>query len=286
MSTFGFCGISEISHGRRTAFGFSPVDPEAQLFSIGQIDHSGFGAILAERLVNTREMAAQSGQRLLVREHTHNYFFNADCPEVVPKGPSWVADQFGSQIPSIDTPVVVTVRDPIDSWLGFRQNFNHLQPDRFEDYCAKYNQFFDRVESWQKRGKPIHVFKYEDCVVDAESAMRGVAQFLNVEFAGLDVSDAFKTVSSGNSGRQSASLAIRKRRPFTMSLVKAARDSFEYSSLCTRLGYEPLHSNMTFSNRVSASFYSMLLPIRKIGNMVEAPGRWIYKQIRSGRGIQ
>ena len=44
VSTFGFCGISEISHGRRTAFGFSPVDPEAQLFSIGQIDHSGFGA--------------------------------------------------------------------------------------------------------------------------------------------------------------------------------------------------------------------------------------------------
>ena len=134
VSNFGLFGLTEIGHGRRTAFGFSPVDPEAQMFSLGQIDHDEFGKILSERLINADKIARHREQRLLVREHSHNYFFNPDNAEVVPAGPSWVADHLEPYFQS-ELPIVVTVRDPIDSWLGFRQNFNHLQPKRFEDYC-------------------------------------------------------------------------------------------------------------------------------------------------------
>ena len=286
VSTFGFRGLAEISHGRRIAFGFSPVDPEAQMFSLGQIDHEEFGKILAKRLINANALASQCGERLLVREHTQNYFFNPDGPDVVPAGPSWAADQFEQHVDFDKVPVVVTVRDPIDSWLGFRQHFNQLMPDRFEDYCQRYNQFFDRVEERQRLGNPIHVFKYEDCVVDPETTLRELAKFLKLEYTGLDVGAAFNTASSGNSGRQSANLALRKRRPFTMKLVNATKDNPEYTKLCARLDYKPLYSSLTASDRFSASFNSMLSPLRKIGSMAEAPGRWIYKLIKKGRGIQ
>ncbi len=284
VSTFGFSGLAEIGHGRRTTFGFSPLDPEAQMFSLGQIDHQEFGSILAGRLINANKLANQNGKRLLVREHTHSYFFNPDVPEVIPKGPSWIADRFEQEIG--DKPhVVVTVRDPVDSWLGLRRHFNHLKPDRFEDYCQIYNQFFDRVEDWQKLGNPVHVFKYEDCVVDPETTMSELARFLKLEYTGLDVSAAFNTASSGNSGRQSASLSLRKRRPFTMKLVNATRDNAEYNKLCSRLGYEPFHSSLTAAGRRSAMFYSMLSPLGKIGSMAEKPGRWIYSLIKSGEGL-
>ena len=284
VSTFGFQGIAEISHGRRGAFAFSPVDPEAQMFALGQLDHKEFGEVLARRLFNVNKLAIQSGKQLLIREHTHNYFFNNDCAEVMPTSPSWVADQFGNELS--DIPIVVTTRDPIDSWLGFRQNFNHLKPDRFEDYCAKYNEFIDRVENWQSRGESIHVFKYEDCVVSPETMMRELADFLNLKFVGLDTSAAFKTASSGNSGRQSATLAPRKRRPFTMKLLNAARSSSEYNTLCSRLGYDTIYDNLSVSDRFSARFHSLTLPLRQAGNLAEGPGRWIHKMLKSGRGIQ
>lgn len=286
VSTFGFSGLAEIGHGRRTAFGFSPVDPEAQMFSLGDIDHQEFGAILTARLVSANKFANQIDKLLLIREHTHNYFFNPDGPEIVPDGPSWVADQFENHVEFDSLPVVVSVRDPVDSWLGFRQNFNHLDPVCFDDYCRRYNQFFDRVEQWKGLGKPIHVFKYEDCVVAPEKTLRELAEFLNLEYTGLDLSKASTTASSGNSGRQSASLGLRKRRPFTMSLVNAASGSSDYASLCARLGYPLLHSSLTTSDRFSATCHSMLSPLRKVGSMAEAPGRWVYNLIKSGRGIQ
>ena len=286
VSTFDLCGLCELTHARRPKLtGFFPLDPEAQLFARGEIDFDEFGDIMFGRIESSKRIADRQNKRLLIREHTHGYFFNPHTQDAVPTGPSWAADQFEKRLGE-SLPIIVSVRDPVDSWLGFRRNFVPEKPTVFADYCRIYNLFLDRLDAWQTQGNLVFQFRYEDLVADTESLMSDLGQFLGEEFSGLDLEKASTTASSGNSGRQDATPVKRSRRPYTSRLLEQASVCPEYTRLCERLGYSKIDEGLTRTDRYRARFYDVVAQFGKLGGYLETPGRWVYDQIKGGKNIQ
>ena len=159
VSAFGLVGISEMNNSRPGPRAFLPLDPEAQLYIQGMISSPDFAGILYKRIHHCIEMAADEGKRLLIREHSHRYFFVPESDDTRLHSVSWLNDEY-VQGSGTDLQCLVSVRDPIDSWLGYRNSWPYDPPRGFDDYCGKYLEFILAA----KKTKRIHIFKYEEMV--------------------------------------------------------------------------------------------------------------------------
>lgn len=188
---------------------------------------------------------------MLIREHTHRYFFNPHHDKSTLESISWVNDAF-SKGRDESLNCLLSVRDPIDSWLGLRHNFPEEQPTVFDEYCEKYLFFLDKVE----RTKRVHLFKYEDMISSPQEVLLKIGKFLGRLPVDLDFEKNSQVISSGNSGRQSSAIYARPRRPFTSRLVRAAKASKNYVELCERLNYPCLFDNLSsLDNRMMFKTY-------------------------------
>ncbi|MDG2469950.1 MAG: sulfotransferase domain-containing protein, partial [Pirellulaceae bacterium] len=204
----------------------------------------------------------ERGERLLLREHTHSFFFNPACPEIEPSGSSWTSDQFYQKL-NIELKGLVSVRDPVDSWLGFRKGFPLQLPRSFDEYCQRYNAYLDRIDQETKHKKNIYLFRYEDLIQDPQKVVDEIANHLNVAHCPVDYSAVGKHVGSGNSGRSSVALSQRPRRPYSLEFLKLASESNEYTKLCQRLGYPQLQDEISLLKKMKATYYSLLNPCLK-----------------------
>lgn len=256
IANFGLVGISEVSH--RVHHGehlFIPTDPEYALLEGGEIFDTEFENIFFDRIQHCNEICQKNNKPLIIREHTHsNYFF--DSPHsAIPNNPSWIAGQYKKRLDK-KVKCIVSVRDPIDSWLGLFANFNDSTPKDFHEYCAKYERFIRSFfENYDK--KNMLLIKYEDIVDDQVEQLKRIAKFIDASFNGKAVNDWSQIPSTGNSGRQSKSVQKRVRRPFGIQLVQAADTSESYSYLVERLGYEHLRDSVSIEVKLRAYYVSV-----------------------------
>jgi hypothetical protein len=226
---FGLQGISEVGHLKKPRSGrFLPLDPIAQLYAENRISSSEMGAVLVRRIHESIAIASHARLRLLIREHSHQYFFTHE-PTCIHKGPSFV-----HQYLDCDSPIILTIRDPFDSWLSYKaSNFNG--PRDIDEYCKKYHSFMDACDSHES----LITIRYEDCVRKLSPTLTEVSKALGIPL--VEIGECVSGFSSsGDSGRKSSVISPRARRPYSSQMVRSALASKEYMSLIDRLKYPPV----------------------------------------------
>ncbi|MDU8914002.1 hypothetical protein [Aestuariicoccus sp. MJ-SS9] len=173
-----------------------------------------------------RHAAQREGRYLVLRDHPHSQFFA--------KRDLWSRPTLRGLLQD-HMPVlsVVTVRQPLDSFLSLKNNnWVHFEPPTMEEYCRRYLAFLEAYED-------VPIYRYEDFVADPPSVMSRIAADLQLPFdAGFaDLLSLFAL--SGNSGRQGDTIAQRPRRPIPEAIALEAKDCSTYKELCQRLYYAP-----------------------------------------------
>ncbi|WP_027672771.1 sulfotransferase family protein [Rheinheimera baltica] len=171
--------------------------------------------VFVQNVIETERHVRERGGYLVLRAHTHaDYCTNAAVPEI---------DSLTRLLsPHFDIKHLVTVRNPIDSFLSLRQNgWVHFKPDSFDEYCGRLLKFLNAFSDEQ-------IVKYEDFVEQPATVVKTCLQKLelpNVEH-GLDYIDVFKV--SGDSGRTGSEILIRPQRETTEIFREEIKKSEHY----------------------------------------------------------
>jgi len=165
------------------------------------------------------------GRELVLRDHTHGHFLTG---ETIADRPT-MKEQLCESFPVLS---IVTVRNPIDSWLSMIEQGWHSQfsPSTFPEYCRRYNQFLDRYQD-------DRIIRYEDFVDDPTREMRTICATLDLGFF-EQFERVFQGVNlSGDSGRRSGEIKVRPRRENPDFDLDSAVTDPEFKILAERLGY-------------------------------------------------
>lgn len=256
VAQFSLAGVSEISHCfPNTATAFFPSDPERSLLASGLIDLAEFGEIVFKRIANCEAICREKGKRLLIREHTHSYFFDECVQQPTTGGPSWIADQFRI-VSDRRIKCIVSVRDPIDCWLGLHANFPEIALTDFHQYCLRYKRFLDSLKN-SDEAEDFLLVRYEDLIEFHDREFRRIAQFVNIPYSGRLVDSWTSVASSGNSGRQSQTLKKMPRRPFGIALLRAAGRSTAYEDLVKELDYPHIAESVSSAGKLRSCLLTM-----------------------------
>ncbi|MFM8331436.1 MAG: FkbM family methyltransferase [Candidatus Methylumidiphilus sp.] len=211
---------------------FTPTDI---ISLVRQGDPSVSDTLLArlflQSLAHLQSELQETGKQLLLRDHSHSHFLTRDR---IPDRPT-VRAIVSSRFP---TASIVTIRDPVDSFLSLRQlafGWNPIIPATFDEYCRRYLAFLDAYEG-------VPVFKYEDFVRAPLPVMKRMCEVLDLAFS-EDFIDTFSGFQfSGDSGRKGDAITPRERREADAELIQAAARSGHYQTLIRRLGYPAFSS--------------------------------------------
>lgn len=170
---------------------------------------------------------ASVGRRLVLRDHSHSHFlFGPEVPERATLM-AMVARQFPVRS-------VVTVRDPVDSFLAVKKNgWTTFSPPSFDEYCRRYLCFLDAHSE-------VPCVLYEGFVEAPKRTMQTICDHLDLAYSDsfLDTFDLFRF--SGDSGRSGSVIEARPRRPFDEGFRQEAGSSTFYRILTRRLGYHSI----------------------------------------------
>jgi len=176
------------------------------------------GIIEAEKHISDR------GGYLVIRSHTHaDYCTDKPLPEV---------DTLTRLLkPHFNIKNLVTIRDPIDSFLSLRENgWVHFKPDGFEHYCERLLKFLEPFEKDE-------IFKYEDFVAKPKGVLKDIAEVLCLShyLIGLECIDIFKV--SGDSGRSGVEIKPRKKKALDDDMIDEISQSRSYKVFRERYGF-------------------------------------------------
>ena len=180
-----------------------------------------FRAEIDEVIKHTRNL----GSRLVLRVHSHSDYLVGD----ISSQPNYVKNSLDGRHSSVS---VMTVRHPIDSYLSLVQKkWIHFNPQTFDEYCRRYLAYLEHNQN-----DPL--FKYEDFVYDPKRVIKSICKALSLPF-NEDFIDLFELIKlTGDSGRTSNEISLRSRRKDDGSLLRSARNSSNYETLCEQLDYD------------------------------------------------
>jgi hypothetical protein len=204
---------------------FTPTDIIAQMRqSTAGVDED----LIVELFMNNLNVIVNStirkGQRLILRDHSHSQYCSYRNLESRKSFRSLIMESYPVRS-------VVTVRDPLDSYLSLLSNgWVHFSPQTFDEYCRRYLVFLNDY-------KDVPIIRYEDFVTSPVKVMGEICDLLELPFVD-DFEDLYSVIKlSGDSGRKAEIIAPRKRRNVSELLKQEASDSANYSCLRDALGY-------------------------------------------------
>lgn len=205
---------------------FSPADviTQARYACIPNIDKLSW-EIFVNSIEKVNEHVQGFGGSLVIREHTHSEF----CVGAITPERSATIENLEK---SFEVRNVITVRNPIDSYLSLKKNgWLHFDPANFEEYCnrllACLSQFDDR-----------QIIKYEDVVDNPSRNLKKIARELDLPYSKsfVETFSAFKV--TGDSGRTGNVIASRERRQLSIEFESEILKSSAFKQICGRLKYE------------------------------------------------
>jgi Sulfotransferase family len=164
------------------------------------------------------------GLRLVLRDHAHSHY----CTEPsIPERPNLLGI-ITTRFPALS---IVTVRDPIDSYVSLKAFKSvHFSPPTFDEYCARYVAFIRSYE-----GSPV--VRYEDFVNDPSMEMFKICNYLDLPY-NPNFSELFGVHRiSGDSGRSGDIIEARPRRSIDTKLLNEIETSTKYQDVRSLLGY-------------------------------------------------
>ncbi len=228
----GVALISEIHPLNRRSQGFHPTDPLLLLeqswrpLRTDEIKQ----AFLAD--ISQAVQICQGDDALLVlRDHSHSDFCRGHEPRQDVLLLDWLRPHYRCH-------GVVTLRHPLDSWLGLVEAgwHTHFEPSTFREYCRRYHAFLEATGD-------LPSFHYEDLCRDPLAGLRQLCDLLLLPFHASALEHFGDVNLSGDSGRTDRQIIeIRPRRPIPQPVEQELADPEARSALeqlCGMMGYEP-----------------------------------------------
>lgn len=168
------------------------------------------------------------GRHLLLRDHSHSHFLTGPSIPVRPSLLEMIGRRF-------NTLSIVTVRDPVDSFLSLNENrWVQFQPGNFDEYCRRSLAFLDAHAD-------LPLFRYEDFVASPAAVLAQVCLALQLNFSTDFIQKFAQFQFSGDSGRSGDTIEARPRRQISNEFLVAANQSDHYQTLIDRLGYKTIN---------------------------------------------
>ena len=219
--------LSELNPLNRYGSSFEPTNPLLLLershrpLTLEEIKED-----FLSRIGQTMRICEKDGMVLVVRDHSHTDFCLGEAP-----GSCTPICDFLSE--GHDLLSVVTVRHPLDSYLGLLEKGWHTQfsPSTLENYCRRSLAFLDRY-----RDLPLR--RYEAFCAQPQAFMEELCGLLKLEYSAdfVERFGAFRL--SGDSGRVSTTaIAPRPRRPIPKGVQAELAGSPSYVQLLKQLDY-------------------------------------------------
>jgi len=205
---------------------FTPTD----LISLGHQSGEDLDAKVVQNMFLTsleilQEEACRTGRALVIRDHIHSQY-------LVREPLSFMETTLGLVKTRFSVKSLVTVRDPIDSFLSLERNgwVDQFQPSTFDEYCARYLKFLSDF-------KGVPIIRFEDFISHPKRVMREICEILNLSY-----DDSFQNHSSsfrfsGDSGRTGSEISERPRLEVSEEFLRAVSASDKYIELANLNGY-------------------------------------------------
>lgn len=180
--------------------------------------------IFVKNIIETEKHVRRLGGYLVLRAHSHSDY--CTCQPL----PNENSIQSLLE-PHFNIKNLVTIRDPIDSFLSLRENkWVHFTPNIFDEYCRRFLIF---IESLPK----AKIIKYENFVVSPDKEMIEINEFykLGIPISNLDDIDIYQV--SGDSGRQGVEIKPRKRKEISKDFKSEILNSNYFKLIVERFNY-------------------------------------------------
>lgn len=175
--------------------------------------------IFIDSIKKTYRHVEEQGGTLILRDHSHSDF----CVGSTFAEKSIIVEILSEHFDIIP---LVTLRNPIDSYAALVANFwLHFEPNDFDAYCGRVNQFLSQFELHQ-------IIAYESFVEEPQQVMKHMCEKLLIPFD--DMFEEFFDIYSvtGDSGRTSGTITPRKRRVLGDGLIQQITNSNEFIKIC------------------------------------------------------
>jgi hypothetical protein len=219
--------VSEVNPMNRFGNDFEPTNPLLLLErSYRNLTLEEIKEDFLSRMAQAAKICHNDGMDLVIRDHSHTDFCMGEAPHELTPIRDFLVDQY-------DLVSVVTVRHPLDSYLGLLSQGWQMQftPSTLEEYCRRYLAFLDRYSDVPFR-------RYEDFCMEPEAFMQELCELLEVAYNPIFLERFGSIKLSGDSGRGSnTEITPRPRRPIPEDLEAELENSGAYMQLLERLGY-------------------------------------------------
>ncbi len=221
--------LSELNPLNRHGAAFNPSHPLALLGLSGEpLSQEVLQAEFLNQMGQVLSLCAARGSDLVIRDHSHTDFCRGSAAAPLQPVRAWLA-------PAYPLLSLVTLRHPLDSWLGLlaAKWQTQMEPATLLAYCGRYQAFLDAYEDldW------IH---YENFCSQPEPVFRQICEALCLP-CDPSALERFSSVTlSGNSGRAADRIEPRPRRPLPPEVraeLNEPATARALRRLCRRMGY-------------------------------------------------
>lgn len=213
--------LSEITP--RTLNSFNPFDPIQQLRKYNLLSDEDYQNIFLDRISFIVDKCIQHQKKLIIRDHSHSDFLLAS-----PKNKLSLLNNISERY---KVKPLITLRNPIDSWLSIVNRGWHRGVTTFDNYCNRYLMFLDAYSS-----VPYHL--YEDFAKDPDLILTRICEYYGINFNKNYQKKFFKIKLTGDSGRTSPEITLPSRRDYSQEFAEEVRNSKNFAEICNRLGYK------------------------------------------------
>lgn len=221
--------LSELHPRTTRTVHFNPIDPFQQFCAQYGVEfeivNRDLDMAFMQRLRHVSEMVQAQNGMLVLRDHAHSDWL-VPSPSQTPTLLNLLKTEF---------PVtsVVTLRNPVESFLAMRENGWHKGVSHFDAFCGRVLRFLDTYA-----GTPM--FHYEDFVRAPDKTLQEIADSLDLPYDPAWQLHYLDRRLTGDSGRGSESGEIRPlpMRDITVRFRDNVMASANYRALCDRCGYD------------------------------------------------
>jgi len=221
--------ISEVNPCNVGQRRFNPFDPVQQLFSQNLISYKEetLKEIFKNRIKIASKLAEENNKLLVLRDHTASDYLS----KMEPRGfreKSLINTLFGD----FRVLSVLTVRNPVDSYLSIRKNGWHDGIKHFDEYCSRFLMMLDAY-------KNVPVYKYEDFCADPDAVLEKICVDMDIQFDASYRNQFHQINLTGDSGRGREVREIKTlpRRDYSEEYLSEVAKSRHFKKISKRLAY-------------------------------------------------
>jgi hypothetical protein len=184
--------LSEV-HPYRLIERFDPFDPVQTLLL-----HNKFNNLrlikteFLNRIEKVLKLTDKEGYKIVLRDHTHSdYLIANDSKQTINK-----MSLINVLKSNYDTLSILTIRNPVDTYLSLTKNKWNTSNLSFENYCERFLQMCKTYEKINCK-----IIRYEDFCNNPNETMKLICKILKLDFNKDFLNSFYLVKTTGNSGR-------------------------------------------------------------------------------------